>query len=292
METNKSHTPVLLKEVIENLEINPKGFYIDGTLGEGGHSNEIWKNLNEEGLLVSIDRDQSAIDFVNKFYCKELKNKNWRILNANFTKIPEIVRETGRTLNGVILDLGLSSRQLEIEEKGFSYLEESQPLDMRTEDCLKVKASDLINALSENELIQLFRKYGEEPNAVRIAKAIKKEGSEFNTVGDLLQVIYKVVPTKYNLPNTKNPARRVFQALRIAVNDEINNLKDAIKSIWEVLPIGGKLLIISFQSLEDKEITRFIKENKIENVKIIKPTEIERVENNRSRSAILRVISK
>ena len=170
---DKIHKPVLLKESLESLNIIPDGFYIDCTLGDGGHSFEIFSKLSDKGLLLSIDQDQYAIDFVKDFYKENIK-ENWIIKRSNFRKIDELVSQLNRKPNGILLDLGLSSRQLELShDRGFSYKEESEPLDMRMNPDFGVTAKDLLNALSEKQLTNLFREYGEEKFAHRIAKEIK-----------------------------------------------------------------------------------------------------------------------
>ena len=207
----KIHIPVLLNEVIENLDIKPNNFYIDCTLGDGGHSFEIYKRLNQDGLLLSLDQDQHAIDFVKEYYKDRIKS-NWIIKKSNFSKIDSLIQDIGRKPYGVLTDLGLSSRQLESSHnRGFSYLEENEPLDMRMDGELGVTAKDLLVVLSEKELITLLNSYGEERYAGRIVKEIKKNITNINTVGDLTRLVYRVVPAAHQ--SSKNPSRRVFQAL-------------------------------------------------------------------------------
>jgi len=193
----KLHTPVLLSEVIHYLNIKPDGFYIDCTLGDGGHSFEIFKRLNKKGLLISIDQDKYAIDFVKEYYKKDIKG-NWIIVKSNFANIDKIANQYNRRPDGILMDLGLSSRQLEdSHNRGFSYLEDKEALDMRMDEELGVTAKDLLTALSENELTEIFLKYGEEKYARKIAKAIKKENTNINTVGDLTRFVYRVVLVVY-----------------------------------------------------------------------------------------------
>jgi len=284
----------MLEESIEALKINPSGFYIDCTLGEGGHSSEIHNLLSENGLLLSIDRDESAINFVKEFYKKELSKGNWQIRKSNFSNICGVVKEFNRKPNGILMDLGISSRQLEVEEKGFSYLEKNQPLDMRMDEDLGVTAKDLLNALSERELTKLFLQYGEERFSKKIAEHIKKSKNPINTVGDLLDVIYKVVPLrKHSGEDFKHPARRVFQALRIAVNDELDSLEKGLNDAYELLDKKGRIVIISFHSLEDKIVKKFAeKYGKAITKKPILPRYEEILKNKRSQSAKLRIIEK
>ncbi|MCD4811693.1 16S rRNA (cytosine(1402)-N(4))-methyltransferase RsmH [bacterium] len=250
----KIHVPVLLEECLESLSIKPEGFYIDCTLGDGGHSYKMLSRLSSQGLLLSIDQDQHAIDFVKDFY--EVPT-NWILVNSNFSKISQILTDKGITKepDGILMDLGLSSRQLEdSHNRGFSYQADNEPLDMRMDQKLGVSALDMLKALSEKELIKLFRVYGEERFARSISKKIKNNISEIETVGDLTRLIYGAVPAA---PNQKNPSRRVFQALRIAVNDELNSLKQGLDKSFELLAANGRLSVIAFHSLEDRIVKEF-----------------------------------
>lgn len=293
---DKIHVPVLLKECIESLDIKPDGFYIDCTLGDGGHSFEIFKRLNSKGLLLSIDQDQYAIDFVKDYYKDHLK-ENWIIERSNFSKISEIAKPLNRTPDAVLMDLGLSSRQLEYSHnRGFSYQEENEPLDMRMDEQLGVKAKDLLGALPEKELTRLFLTYGEERYAKRIANAIKKEIADINTVGDLTRLVYRVVPAAHQ--SSKNPSRRVFQALRIVVNDELNSLKLGLENSFKILNRNGRISVITFHSLEDRIVKDFF-HNQVDSGSgvllyqdVLAPTDEEIRENPRSASAKLRTLIK
>ncbi len=285
---NKYHKPVLLQESLENLNIKPNGYYVDCTLGEGGHSIEILKKLHKEGSLLSIDRDQDAIDFVKNNYKEEIeKHKNWKIKKANFKNINEIL---DKKVDGILMDLGLSSRQLEASKRGFSYLEGSQDLDMRMDEELSAKAIDILNFYDEKTLAKIFKEFGEERNAKRIAKFIKENIGEIKTVQDLNNVISRAVPAAF-ADKHKHPSRRVFQALRIAVNDELGNLREGLENSFNVLKKDGRIVVISFHSLEDRIVKKFFKE-KGEKSEIIVPTEEEIKENPRSRSAKMRVLIK
>ena len=292
----KIHIPVLLNEVIENLDIKPNNFYIDCTLGDGGHSFEIYKRLNREGLLLSIDQDKHAIDFVKEYYKDNIKS-NWIIKKSNFSKIDSLIQDIGRKPDGVLMDLGLSSRQLESSHnRGFSYLEENEPLDMRMDEELGVTAKDLLVVLSEKELITLLNSYGEERYAGRIVKEIKKNITNINTVGDLTRLVYRVVPAAHQ--SSKIPSRRVFQALRIAVNDELNSLKIGLDKSFKLLNSKGRICVISFHSLEDRIIKNYFNilvesgEGLLLTKENIAPTDQEVRVNPRSASAKLRVIEK
>lgn len=292
----KIHIPVLLNETIKYLNIKKDGFYIDCTLGDGGHSIEIIKRLGPKGSLLSIDHDQYAIDFVKKYYKNQLAN-NWKIVKSNFSKIDSLVEEYPRKPDGVLMDLGLSSRQLEhSHNRGFSYQQENEPLDMRMDTQLGVSAKDLLIVLSEKELSTLFYKYGEEKFASKIAKEIKKNITNINTVGDLTRLVFRVVPAAHQ--SSKNPSRRVFQALRIVVNDELNSLQVGLEKSFKLLNRKGRLCVISFHSLEDRIVKNYFN-NLVESgeavlltKEIIAPTDQEVRSNPRSASAKLRVIEK
>ncbi len=288
----KYHKTALLKETIEKLNIKPTGIYVDCTLGEAGHSLEILKRLTT-GKLISLDRDEEAIEFVKKEYKNELeKNKNWTIKKANFKNIDKILVEIGVTsVDGIVMDLGLSSRQLEASERGFSYLEGSQDLDMRMDQELNVKAIDLLKFYDEKRLGKIIWEFGEEKNARRIAKHIKKEINKIQTVEDLNQVILRAVPAA-NRDTFKHPSRRVFQALRIAVNDELENLRDGLEKSFDVLKKNGLLVVISFHSLEDRIVKRFFKSKTEQKAELILPSEEEINLNPRARSAKLRYLIK
>ena len=296
---DKIHIPVLLNESIDSLAIKEDGFYIDGTLGDAGHSFEILKRLSPQGFLISIDQDQHAIDFVKEYY-KESIPENWIIVKSNFSKIDKVVKEFGknRQPDGILLDIGLSSRQLEeSHNRGFSYQEENEPLDMRMDKELGVTAKDLLSALSEKELARIFWTYGEERYSQRIAKEIKKDIFNINTVGDLTRLIYKAVPAADN-SITKNPSRRVFQALRIVVNDELGSLEQALDKSFEILNKNGRLSVITFHSLEDRIVKNFNLEKSRSGEgcllfsKYIAPTDEEKISNPRSASAKLRTLIK
>lgn len=289
------HVPVLLNECIESLNLKPEGKYIDCTLGEAGHSSKIYSKLSKEGILLSIDQDISAINFVKEKFAKELSEGNWIIKKGNFEKITQLTNEAGiKSVDGILMDLGLSSRQLEEKGRGFSYKNAEESLDMRMDNQMGVTALDLVKVLNATELEKLFRIYGEERFAKRIAIEIKR--NDIQTVGDLTSLIYRVVPATSRREDSHHPARRVFQALRIAVNDEINVLKRGLDSAYELLNKGGRLVIITFHSLEDREVKRFFDDKSEKNnskiFEVILPSTSEVEENNRSRSAKLRVLEK
>jgi 16S rRNA (cytosine1402-N4)-methyltransferase len=291
---NSYHETVLKSEAINYLKINPKEFYIDCTLGEGGHSYEIYKKLSPSGRLLSLDHDINAIEYCRKKYSVDKKN-NWKVIHANFTNIDKVVSDLNRRPAGILMDLGLSSRQLEIEGRGISYQNEDDPIDMRMDQTLEVKAIDLLRALNRSELAKLFRKYGEERYAKSIAKNIKQNLEQLDTVKDLNLLISRAVPTAHA---DKHPSRRVFQALRIAVNDELNSLEKGLDSSLKLLESKGRIIVISFHSLEDRIVKHtFLEAQNEGGFKIITdkpqtPSEEEIESNPRARSAKMRVIEK
>ncbi len=290
---DKIHIPVLLNESIESLNIKPDGFYVDCTLGDGGHSQEILKQLSPKGLLLSIDQDSFAIEFVKSYYKAQ---PNWIIKQSNFRYIDKLVAETGRTPDGILMDLGLSSRQLEeSHNRGFSYQEDQEPLDMRMDTNLGVTAKDILVVFNDKQLTKLFLEYGEERYAALIAKTIKRNIDHIQTVGDLTRLIYKVIPANNTI---KNPSRRVFQALRIVVNDELDSLTETLDRSFKILQEGGRLSVISFHSLEDRIVKTYFNdkagsgEGELLFKSSIAPTDTEIEQNSRSASAKLRCLIK
>lgn len=290
---DKIHIPVLLNESIDSLNIRPDGFYVDCTLGDGGHSQTILKQLSSKGLLLSIDQDSFAIEFVKSYYKSQ---PNWIIKQSNFRHIDKLVAETGRTPDGILMDLGLSSRQLEeSHNRGFSYQEDQEPLDMRMDTNLGVTAKDILVVFSDKQLAKLFLEYGEERYSALIAKTIKKNIDHINTVGDLTRLIYKVVPANNTI---KNPSRRVFQALRIVVNDELDSLTETLDRSFKLLSKNGRLSVITFHSLEDRIVKTYFNDKAVSGEgellfkSSIAPTDTEIEQNSRSASAKLRCLIK
>ena len=290
----KTHIPILLKESLAFLNINPAGFYVDGTLGEGGHSIEILKHLNSKGLLLSLDVDEEAIEFVKSYY--EIPS-NWIIQNKNFANIEEILTEFDRKPNGILLDLGLSSRQIDIEDRGFSYLRDEQKLDMRMDKNLAITAKDLISALTEKQIAEMLKKFGEERWSKRIARNIVQKRDTIETVKDLKDVITESIPSKFRFLE-KHPEKRVFQAFRITVNAELVNLKKFLDSVPEILEKEGRVVIITFHSLESRIVKQTFKRwekdgiGKIITKKAVYPSEQEIQKNKRATSASLRCFEK
>lgn len=298
------HIPVLLKEAIDSLSIKKSGKYIDATLGLGGHSLEI---LKRGGWILGIDADEGSLrearSRVKSAVSSDHAASRIRLVRGNFKDIKEIATENGfAPCDGVLFDLGMSSWQLEKSGRGFSF-QRDEPLDMRMDKSSAVTAADLLNGLSRHELEKLFQKYGEEQSARRIASAVVRARTvkSLETTGDLTRVIEGV---KSNRGKT-HPATKVFQALRIAVNDEINNLRSALPQAFEVLgpstssgQAGGRLAVISFHSLEDREVKNFFRGLRragtgvVITEKPIKPSVRETRKNPRARSAKLRVVER
>lgn len=242
-----SHIPVLLAETIDALDIKPNGIYVDATAGGGGHSMQILKRLTT-GKLISIDQDPDAIKTVTE----RLSQFDGSIIRqANFTQMAEIVRELGFDgVDGVLMDIGVSSRQLDTPERGFSYHHDA-PLDMRMSQS-GTSAKDLVNGLSHGELAHILSAYGEEKFAGRIASAIvkKREISPINTTLELAETVSNAVPAAARRDG--HPARKTFQALRIAVNGELDCLSSALDEAFSILNTNGRLAVITFHSLEDR----------------------------------------
>ncbi len=304
-----NHETVLLKETIENLKIKSNGIYVDGTLGGGGHSSEIIKHLDNNGLLIGIDQDTDAIKAAQERLGSVLNNI--KLIHNNFSNIKDILLKLEiDKIDGMILDLGVSSYQLDNAQRGFSYMNDAE-LDMRMNRDRSLTAKYLVNNYSEENLKEIIQKYGEEKWAARIAKFIveEREDREIVTTGDLVDIIKKAIPLGARKKGA-HPAKRTFQAIRIEVNNELNILENTIKDIIKALKTGGRLCIITFHSLEDRIVKNAFKElakgcicppefpickcDKEKEVKIITkkpicPNENEVEDNPRSRSAKLRV---
>ena len=299
------HKPVLFNETIEMLDINPQGIYVDGTAGGGGHSEAILKKLTT-GKLISIDQDPDAIEVVSQ---RLSGYKNSIIVESNFSNIDKVLSDLSvDKVDGVLLDIGVSSYQLDNAERGFSYHNDAA-LDMRMSKS-GISAYDLVNDLTLQELTEIISKYGEEKFARSIAKAIVKqrEVSKINSTLQLAEIIKSAVPESVKREHG-HPARKTFQALRIAVNDELTNLTHGIDKSFESLKVGGRLVIITFHSLEDRIVKNKMAEfakgcvcpsdfpicvcnkkprAKLINKKPIQASEKELEDNKRSRSAKLR----
>lgn len=247
-----SHVPVLLWECIEGLNIKPDGIYVDGTLGRGGHSEEIAKRLTT-GKLISIDQDQQAIDEAGARLAPY--GDKVILVKDNFRNTAAILERLGYDgVDGMLFDLGVSSPQLDDAERGFSYMNDA-PLDMRMDRSAAITAYDVVNTWSEFELKRILRDYGEERNSGRIASKIVRvrEDKPIETTLELVDVIRSAMPAAA-LREKQHPAKRSFQAIRIAVNDELGAVEDMIRTVPDKLNKGGRLCVISFHSLEDRLI--------------------------------------
>lgn len=302
------HISVLLEESINNLNIKEDGIYVDCTLGYAGHSSQILKRITR-GCLFAFDQDGEAIEYSKKILGQI--NDNYKIINSNFVNIKsELNKRNITSIDGILFDLGVSSPQLDEAERGFSFHNDAV-LDMRMNQNQELDAKKVVNTYSEEDLTRIFYEYGEEKYSRNIARGIvkKREEKEIETTMELVDVIKNNVPEKYKRDH--HPARKVFQAIRIEVNDELNVLKKALIDGIEMLNPGGRMCVITFHSLEDRIVKNtfknmsevdkvykglpYIPEEYRAKVKIIgkfKPSKEELENNNRARSSILRVIEK
>ena len=245
------HTPVMLEKVLQSLRCRPGGIYVDGTLGGGGHALAILENTAPDGLLIGIDRDEDALLESEKRLQPFGQRKI--LIKGNFADIGEILTNLNiRKVDGILLDLGVSSHQLDTADRGFSFSLDA-PLDMRMDQSSRYRAYDLVNLSPEKELRQVIRDYGEEPMAGRIARAIlaKRASAPIRTTLELADVVCRAV-RRQGVRKKVHPATRTFQAIRMAVNQELSNLSTAIDAGIDQLGQGGRFSIISFHSLEDR----------------------------------------
>ena len=281
-----NHSPVMLSETINNLNISDSGFYIDATVGLGGHSYEILQNL-KTGFLIGFDRDSNSIEIARK----RLESfKNFELVHSSYKNLKNILCQFNRKkVNGILLDLGLSSFQLDNPSRGFSYRHDSE-LDMRFDLNGSETAKDVIINSSDKELAKIFKEFGEERNSFRIAKAIKELNGSINT-NSLVDIINRVTPYKYRIKTYA----RIFQALRIKTNDELNHLDKFLDIFIDFLEPKGRIIIISYHSMEDRMVKNKFRELKKDNEldvlskKPFIPTDNEISLNRRSRSAKMRV---
>ena len=305
------HVPVLFNEVMESLDIKPDGIYVDGTVGGGGHSSGICQRLTKGGVLIAVDRDREALAAAEKrledYSCEK------RFVHANYSDVDAIAEAAGKRVQGILLDLGVSSYQLDNPERGFSYMQDA-PLDMRMDDSDRLTAYDIVNGYSREELTRMIREYGEERWASRIAEFIVRDRAEapIESTGRLTEIIKAAIPAKARRTGP-HPAKRTFQAIRIEVNDELGHLREAVEKLPDLLESGGRIAIITFHSLEDRIVkTEFERRldpctcpkdfpvcvcGKVADVKRvtrkpIAPSEEETETNPRARSAKLRVLEK
>ncbi len=306
------HKPVLLQEVLENLNIQPDGIYVDGTLGGGGHAFKVLARLGEGGRLIGIDQDEDAIaastDRLAPFGDKVT------IVHDNFEHIGDVLGALGiEQVNGILLDLGVSSYQLDNPQRGFTYRTDA-PLDMRMDQSSAVTAAEIVNSYPVDALTRILRDYGEEKCAARIAQAIvrRREVSPITTTGELSRIVHESIPARMR-DRGGNPDKRTFQALRIACNRELDVLADSLDTMIDLLAPGGRLCVITFHSLEDRIVKNAFRTNenpctcppefpvcvcgkvpkgRVISRKGIVPGEEELGENRRAASARLRVFEK
>lgn len=249
------HISVLLNECIDGLHIRPNGTYLDCTLGGAGHSSEIFRRL-DGGRLFGIDRDADAIAAATARMESLNPRAEFHALRGNFHDAQQLLAEAGVSrLDGVLADLGVSSHQLDVRERGFSYHEDA-PLDMRMDQSQTLSAREIVNEWSEDELNRILRDYGEENWARQIARVIcdRRREKPVETTLELVSLIDAAIPKKFRAKDGSHPARRSFQALRIAVNDELDPLEPAVRNLTDLLNPGGRIAIITFHSLEDRII--------------------------------------
>ena len=306
----EKHISVLLNETIEGLNIKDDGIYVDMTLGYGGHSSEVLKRL-KSGKLIAFDQDSEAIKYSNERLSKI--SSNYQIVHSNFVNLKDELNKLGiYKVDGIMFDLGISSAQIDEKERGFSYMQDAR-LDMRMDQESRLTAYDVVNNYSEDKLTDIFRYYGEEYHARRIAKEIvsKRTNKPIETTLELVDIIDKVIP--YREKRNSHPAKKVFQAIRIEVNDELNVLSKALKDALDILNVNGRICVITFHSLEDRickkiftEVTKedevikgmpnidqsLLPDFKIVNKNTIKPSQVEIENNKRSKSAQLRIIER
>jgi len=307
------HKSVLLEETIDNLNIKPDGIYVDGTLGGGGHAYQVASRLSEKGRLIGIDQDADAIAAAGE-RLKEFGDKI-TIIRSNYANMKEELHRIGvEKVDGIVLDLGVSSFQLDTPERGFTYRDENAPLDMRMDDRQSLTAKDIVNGYSEMDLYRIIRDYGEDKFAKNIAKHIVQERAKkpIETTGELTEIIRASIPMKVQVTGG-HPAKRTFQAIRIELNKELEVLQNNLDDMIDLLNPGGRICIITFHSLEDRIVKTNFKRNenpctcpsdfpvcvcgkkskgKVVTRKPILPSEEELEVNSRSKSAKLRVFER
>jgi len=307
-----NHISVLLNETIEQLNINPDGIYVDGTLGGAGHSSKIAQRLSDKGRLIGIDQDDAAIETATERL--SVFGDKVTIVRSNYCEIKNVLNELGiEKVDGILLDLGVSSYQLDTAERGFSYMEDA-PLDMRMDRRQEMTAKNIVNEYSESELFHMIRDYGEDKFAKNIAKHIvnARKVKPIETTKELTEIIKAAIPMKVRAVGG-HPAKRTFQAIRIELNQELTVLKQSLDEMIDLLNPHGRLCIITFHSLEDRIVKQNFKKNenpctcppdfpvcvcgnkskgKVITKKPILPSEEELNENSRSKSAKLRVFEK
>ncbi|MEH7014930.1 MULTISPECIES: 16S rRNA (cytosine(1402)-N(4))-methyltransferase RsmH [Bacillus] len=306
------HVTVLLKETVDGLEIKPNGTYVDCTLGGGGHSAYLLSQLSEEGRLIAFDQDEIAIQNAKEKFSSY--NGQFITVKSNFRYLKERLYELGITeVDGILFDLGVSSPQLDTPERGFSYHHDA-PLDMRMDQDAPLTAYDVVNSWSYEQLVRIFFQYGEEKFSKQIARKIEayREKKPIETTGELVELIKEGIPAPARRTGG-HPAKRVFQAIRIAVNDELKVFEEALEAAIDITKTGGRISVITFHSLEDRICKITLKKHsttpqlppglpiipdeykpklKLITRKPILPSDVELEENNRARSSKLRIAEK
>ncbi|HDR7638749.1 16S rRNA (cytosine(1402)-N(4))-methyltransferase RsmH [Bacillus wiedmannii] len=306
------HVTVLLKETVDGLDIKPDGTYVDCTLGGGGHSSYLLSQLTEGGRLIAFDQDEIAIQNAKEKLSSY--GEQFITVKSNFRYLSEKLQELGITeVDGILFDLGVSSPQLDTPERGFSYHHDA-PLDMRMDQDAPLTAYDVVNSWSYEQLVRIFFQYGEEKFSKQIVRKIEayRENKAIETTGELVELIKEGIPAPARRTGG-HPAKRVFQAIRIAVNDELKVFEEALESAIDMVKPGGRVSVITFHSLEDRICKTTFKRNsttpqlppglpiipdefkpklKLITRKPILPSDIELEENNRARSAKLRIAEK
>jgi len=251
---NFHHVSVLLNECLEGLNIKPDGTYLDCTLGGAGHTSEIYKRLNGNGTSIGIDRDANAIEAATARMARIDGPARFVALRGNFHDAKQLLADAGiGKVDGILADLGVSSHQLDVRERGFSYHDDA-PLDMRMDQSQALSAKEIVNNWSEDELNRIIRDFGEENWARQIARVIcdRRKEAPIERTSQLVGIIDAAIPKKFRAKDGSHPARRTFQALRIAVNDELTPLEPALNDLADLLNPGGRLCVITFHSLEDR----------------------------------------
>lgn len=308
------HYSVLLEEAVAGLDIKPDGIYVDCTLGGAGHSRRILESLDSQGHLYAFDQDRTAIEHAEKELCSSIEKGQVTLVKANFRYLKKELNRLGVTsVDGILYDLGVSSPQLDQAERGFSYRYDA-PLDMRMDLDQELTARTIVNEWPYEELVKIFYRYGEEKFSKQIARKIeaRREKQPIETTGELVDLIREGIPAPARRKGG-HPGKRIFQALRIAVNDELSAVSDSIEDGLAMLNAGGRMSVITFQSLEDRIVKVMFKEvsalpqipanlpvlpqeiqadYRLVNRKPILPSGEELQENKRSQSAKLRVIER
>ncbi len=308
------HYTVLKKETVEGLAIKPDGIYVDCTLGGAGHSEYLLSQLGPDGHLYAFDQDQKALDFAKQRLQSFVDKGQVTFIKSNFRELKSKLAELDvMKVDGILYDLGVSSPQLDEAERGFSYHQDA-PLDMRMDQSASFSAHDLVNTYSYNELVKIFFRYGEEKFSKQIAREIERvrANKPIDTTAALVEIIKTAIPAPARRKGG-HPAKRIFQAIRIAVNDELGAVEESLEQAIELLAIHGRISVITFHSLEDRLVKNIFKEYSqvkelppglpvipneyqpmliVINRKPITASELELEENNRSRSAKLRIVEK